>query len=221
VIEIFPIDALRLCELCLAVDDLIRRYDEVNRNVVRLEREPVGDYLERVNGGDDRCVRSDNPDLKRYRVFEIRVTSALSKTRAVAANRDRTAKDQIDRFHLRHCDLPAEFKRALDARGVINILSKFRGIELNEALLLSQPWHRHIDGLALFQREVTNRALRGVGIRLDEARGLPDFKLGNVAGALLRSGEVWYSTSRAGKASHVLRLEQFPDSLSDFLFGHR
>src|SRR6185369_5968372 len=80
--------------------------------------------------------------------------------------------------------------------------------------------HRHVDRLALLEGEVTDRALGRVGIRLDETRGFPDFKLRDVHGALFGAREVWDASSRPGEAGDMFGLQQAPDGLSDFLFGH-
>ena len=87
-VEIFPIDSLRFRELRLAIDYLVGRHNEINRDVMRFQLELLINDLKRMNGGDDRSSSSDDSGFKRDRVFEVRVAAAFSDSRAVSTNGD-------------------------------------------------------------------------------------------------------------------------------------
>jgi hypothetical protein len=84
------------------------------------------------------------------------------------------------------------------------------GIESEERLFLRQPRHRHEHRLAVLQRALAYRKLRGVRIRLQRARALPHRRRTEPFGGRFRAGEVRDASGGARKPGHLGRAHRRP-----------
>src|SRR6185295_11474233 len=108
----------------------------------------------------------------------------------------------------------------LDARSRVDVFPKPSRIKLDETLFFAQARNGHVNRLALFERQVTNCPLRRIGIRFDDARFLPYFKLGNTTEALLSALEIRDASACSRESRSAFRFQQGPNHFSDLLFGH-
>ena len=136
---------------------------------------------------------------------------------------DRPAHDEIDGTHLARRHGPPVAARAGDAGRERGALPEPLRVDLDEALLGAQARDRHVDDLALFEREATDRQLRRVGIHLDHERAPPDGHLAQQLRRLLGADEVRDATGRAGEAADGLPLNRFQTfwRISAFVIVHR
>src|SRR5262249_15432476 len=117
--------------------------------------------------------------------------------------------------------LAAELERAFDTRRFVYVLSQPGRIQLDEALLFTEARHRHIDYLALFERQVADSSLRRVGVRLDDPCLLPRLELADQLGAFFGPGKVRDASPRSREASDSSGLHFRPDRTSDLILRHR
>src|SRR5262245_23642702 len=104
-----------------------------------------------MHRGEDGRRFADLALLAQETVLEVAVPAALADTRPVAPHPDRAAHDQVDGPHLPRRHRSAVAARAGDARGERGALAEALRIDLDEALLGAQAWHRHIHDLALLE----------------------------------------------------------------------
>src|SRR5262249_23419502 len=154
-------------------------------------------------------------------VLEVRISAALADSRSVAADCNRSAEDQVHRLHFTQRHLAAELERAFDTRRFVYVLSQPGRIQLDEALLFTEAWHRHIDYLARLERQLADSSLGRVGVRLDHPCLLPRLELADQLGAFLRTGKVRDAPARSRKSSDSSGLHFRPDRISDLILGHR
>src|SRR5215831_3978164 len=148
----------------MALDDLIRRDYEVERNIVWLQLYLFVDDLNRVNSRDYRSPGRDLVDLAPQSKFQVRVSAAFTDSRPISPDGNRAAQDQVNRLHFGQPDRAAELECAFYAGCFVNVLSQPGRIQLNEALLFPQARHRHVDNLALLECQVADSALRRVRV---------------------------------------------------------
>src|SRR4029077_18251658 len=127
-------------------------------------------------------------------VLEVAVAATLADTGAVASHPDRPAHDEIDRTHLARRHGPPVAARPGDAGRERGAPPEPLRVDLDEALLGAQAGDRHVDDLALFEREATARQLWRVGIHLDHERAAPDGHLTQQLRRLLGPDEVRNAT---------------------------
>ena len=146
--------------------------------------------LQRMHRGEDRRRLADLAFLAQEAVLEVAVAAALADARAVATDADRPAHDQVDRAHLARRHRAAVPAGAGDARRERGALPEALRVDLDEALLGAQARHRHVDDLALLQREAAHGELRRVGVHLHDQRAAPDGHLAQQLRRLLGADEV-------------------------------
>src|SRR5215468_275212 len=115
VIQILPVYPPRSGQPGVALDDLVRCDYEIQRNIMRFQLDFLVNDLDRMysrnywsSGGNFAC-------LSREPVLEVRIPAALADSRSIAADRNRSAQDQVDGLHLSQPYLAAELERAFYA----------------------------------------------------------------------------------------------------------
>src|SRR5262249_46581369 len=159
---VFPVDALWLWQSGVAGDDFIRRDDEVEWNIVGFQLDFLLNDLNRMDAGDYRSPAHYLSRLYGEPVLQIGIAAALSNSGAVPPDRHRSAQDQIHPLHLLHGNQAPIFERAFDAGPFVEFVAQAAGIQLDEAFLLSQAGHSHVDDLSLLQRQIPQSALRRI-----------------------------------------------------------
>src|SRR6185503_3245476 len=173
------------------------------------------------HGGQDGRGVAHLALLAQDAVLEVAIAAALAEPRPVAPDPDRSADDQVDGPHLAWCDGPAVPRGGRDARRRDDALRKSLRVQLDEALLGTQPRYRHVEDLALGECEPPHRELRRIGIHLDDQRATPHGELAQQLCSLLGAVEVRNTTASPRKAAHTLALNRRPDLLADLRLGHR
>jgi len=186
-----------------AVDDARRRDDVIDQGVVAGQGDcPGGPYLDLVHGGDGDRVRPDQPGGRAERELKIGEAAALAQPRAVLADRDAAHHHQVDRGKLVEPDPPGGAGRPADRGRLAGRLIQVIGIQGEERLRLGEPRDRHVHGLAVFERPLAHRQLRGIGVGLEGRRGLPRLQGAQPLGCRLGASEVRDAAGRAGEARH-------------------
>src|SRR6185312_15759310 len=134
-------------------DHLAGGDQEIDGQVVGEHGDALGGDLERMHRREDRCRLADLPLLAEQPILEIAVAAALAEARAIAADGDGAAHDQVDRAHLARRDGATPPAGAADARGERRPLAETLRIDLDEALLGAQPRYGHVEDLPLGERE--------------------------------------------------------------------
>src|SRR5438105_10210449 len=183
---------------------LLGRDDEVDAEVVLRLRQLLVEQLEWVHRRRDGRRVADEAGLDEQAELEVRVAAALADPNAVAVHGDGPADDEVDRLELLDRD------RLRAARLDRRVLG-----EAEERLRLPQPRHRHVDYLALRERESPHRELRRVRVALEHASGAPLLRLRKPPRRLLRADEVRDPPPRAREPRRPLALERRPDPLAD------
>src|SRR5262249_17248164 len=94
-------------------------------------------------------------------------------------------------------------------------------VDLDETLLGSQSGHRHVDDLALLQRQAAHGELRRIRVDLHDQGATPDCHLAEQLRRLLCTDEVRDAPGAEREAADSLSLYRLPDPLADLRLRHR
>jgi hypothetical protein len=134
--------------------------------------------LERVDGGGDERVPSEEPGVVEEGDFEVGVAGALADAVAVTVDSDAAADHEIDGLHLVDPEPGCVGRRSAHGGGLSGWERERCGVKEVEGLCLGELGHGHVDGLAICQRAGANGQLGGVGDGLDDLRVLPGGETG-------------------------------------------
>src|SRR6266498_3726837 len=122
-------DSLRLPPAGRA-DDLFPGNDQVEKEIVRRDRQVLVHQLEWMDGRRRRCLPVDGSHLASDRIFEVGVTASLSDPGAFSVDGNGTRHDQVYVRQFARADGLCQTRGALDRRGGRQIASlEPRGIE--------------------------------------------------------------------------------------------
>src|SRR5439155_10772110 len=133
------------------------RDQEVDGKVVRQHREPLGRDLQGMHRGEDGRRLAYLTLLAEEAVLEVAISAALADASPVAPDRHRAAYDEVDRSHLARRDRTTVVAGAVDAGRERRPLAEPLRVDLDEALLGPEARHRHVENLALGEREPADR----------------------------------------------------------------
>src|SRR5437867_3261246 len=219
--EQVPVDAARARVRRARSDHLGGGDEEVDGQVVRQHGDPLGDHLERMDGGQDRGRLAHLALFAQEPVLEVAVAAALAEPRAVAPYRDRAAHDQVDRPHLARRHAAPVTAGAGDAGRERRLLAEALRVDLDEALLGAQPRHGPVEDLAFGEGEPAHRELRRVRVHLHHQRAPPHRHLAQQLRGPLGTGEVGNAAEGPGESRRALALNRLPDLLADLRLRHR
>src|SRR5689334_14282608 len=218
--EQIPVDAARTGMRGTRCDDLRRRDEKIDRQVVRQHGDALRDDLERVHRGEDRSGLADLALFTEESVFQVAVPAALADPGTVAPDTDRAAYDEIDGPHLARRDRAAVLAGAADARGERGPFTEPLRVDLDEALLGAQARDRHVENLPLGERKAADRELRRVGVHLHDERAAPHGHLAQELRGVLGGDEVGHAAERAWETRDAVSLHHLPDFLADLRLRH-
>jgi outer membrane protein assembly factor BamB len=199
-----------------AVDDAVRGDDEVQRHVVAGDRDRAGRAdLEFVHGGYGHGVRPDQASHGGQGEFQVGEAAALAEPGTVLPRGHAAHHHQVDRVDFGQRDPAGGPGRAADRGRLAGRLAEVVGIEGEERLGTGQPRNGHVHGLAVLQRALAHRQLRGIRVGLQRAGRLP-FSCGAepFCGGL-GTGEVRDASGRAGEPCHLRGGHRGPDLLTE------
>jgi hypothetical protein len=175
---------------------------------------PGGPDLDLVHRGDEEGLRADQACLGGEGELQVGEAAALAEPRAVRADCDAAHDHQVDRGQLADADPPGRAGRPADRGRLARWLVQVVGIQGEERLRLGQPRNRHVEGLAVFQRPLPHRQLRGVRVGLHGGRLRPGRQLTQPLRGGLRAGEVRDAADRAGEPGDLGRAQRLPHILA-------
>src|SRR6266487_3756183 len=87
-----------------AFDDLIRRHDHVNAEIVLGLGQAIVDHLQLMHRRHDRGIRPDQPGFGQQRNLDVAVACSFADAYAVAVDDDAATDDEVDWTHLVEAD---------------------------------------------------------------------------------------------------------------------
>jgi hypothetical protein len=164
-------------------------------------------------------VRSDQARRRGQRELQVGEPAALAQSRAVLPGRDAAHHHQVDGRQFGQGDPLGRSGRAADRGRLARRLGQPGRVEGEERLGFGQPGDGHEHGLAVFQRALPHRPLRGVRVGLHGGSRLPGRQGTQAFGGGLGAGEVRDAPGGAGEPSHLRRAHRGPHLLPQGRLG--
>ena len=197
-----------------AVDDPLRGDDEVHRDIMIGHRDDAGRAeLDLMHGGHGHGTRADQPGRGGQGELQVGESAALPQPGAVLAGGDASHHHQVDGRQVSQADLAGRPGRPADRGRLPGRLAQVSGVQGKERLGAGQPGHGHVDGLAVLQRPLAHRPLRGVRVGLQRAGLLPDRQSAQPLRGGFGAGEVRDPACRPREPGHPGRAHLRPDLL--------
>jgi von Willebrand factor type A C-terminal domain len=156
-----------------ALDDLVRRDDQVDAEVMLGLWQGSADDLQRVHSRHDDGARADESGFLQERDLDICVACALPEPGAVPIHRHAAADHQVNRLHAIDADLSGRPCGSVFRCGPGRRLGEGAGIENVEGQLAGEHGDSHVEQFVVSQGPFADRLLGCVRAGLNNVCGLP------------------------------------------------